>query len=330
MSKTPQSERSISASRTGETGRRGDVASSRRSRGARSDMQTYFDDINQFPLLTAEQERELGWAIINEGDEEARQTMIRSNLRLVVAIAKRYANRGVPLNDLIEEGNIGLMRAVEGFDPAQGARFSTYASWWIKQGMKRAFLTSSSQAVHVPAYMVELIAKWKVAYHKLESELGTAPSMQDLANELDIPVQKIRIIRRAIKAFQNPATVKGVTGESVSITEMVADVRHTTPDEQVFKGEELALVRSLMDTLNERDASVLRMRFGLDGCEPRTLKEISDEIGISRERVRQVIDEALTRMNQQLTGTLPMDQAQRGQSVFTQHLEEQALGRKSE
>lgn len=329
-SKTPQSERSVSASRTGEPGQRGSVVSARRSRGSKSDLQTYFDDINQYPLLTAEQEREHGWAIINEGDEEARQIMIRSNLRLVVAIAKRYANRGVPLNDLIEEGNIGLMRAVEGFDPAQGARFSTYASWWIKQGMKRAFLTSSSQAVHVPAYMVELIAKWKVAYHKLETELGTQPSMQDLATELDIPVQKIRIIRRAIKAFQNPATMRGPAGESVSITDMVADTRHCTPDEQVFKGEELAIVRSLMATINERDATVLRMRFGLDGCEPRTLKEISDEIGISRERVRQVIDESLTRMNQQLTGTLPMDQLDRGQSVFTQHLQDEYVGKQSE
>ncbi len=320
MSKTPQSERSTSTSHA-ETTARGSVAqASRRSRSSRSDLQAYFDDINRYPLLTAEQERELGWAIINEGDEDARQTMIRSNLRLVVAIAKRYANRGVPLNDLIEEGNIGLMRAVEGFDPAQGARFSTYASWWIKQGMKRAFLTSSNQAVHVPAYMVELIAKWKVAYHKLESELGAAPSMQDLASELNIPVAKIRIIRRAIKAFQNPATMRGPAGDSVSITEMVADSRHATPDEQVFRSEELAIVRSLMLTLNERDATVLRMRFGLDGCDPCTLKEISDEIGISRERVRQVIDEALTRLNQQLTGNLPADQAGRGESVFTEHL----------
>jgi RNA polymerase primary sigma factor len=323
VSKTPQSERSVSTPHAEKTARGAVAHASRRSRGARNDLQAYFDDINRYPLLTAEQERELGWAIINEGDEDARQTMIRSNLRLVVAIAKRYANRGVPLNDLIEEGNIGLMRAVEGFDPAQGARFSTYASWWIKQGMKRAFLTSSTQAVHVPAYMVELIAKWKVAYHKLESELGTAPSMQDLASELNIPVAKIRIIRRAIKAFQNPATMRGPAGESVSITEMVADSRHATPDEQVFQSEELAIVRKLMETLSERDATVLRLRFGLDGSDPCTLKEISDEVGLSRERVRQVIDEALTRLNQQLTGTLPRDQANRS-SIFAEHVMEEA------
>ena len=139
-----------------------------------SDIQLYLREINRTPLLTAEDERELGWAIINDNCPAARERMIRANLRLVVAIAKNYSGRGLPLTDLIEEGNIGLMRAVEGFDPSQGARFSTYASWWIKQGIKRA-LINATQAIHIPAYMVELIAKWKQAVARFEDEHGRAP-----------------------------------------------------------------------------------------------------------------------------------------------------------
>src|SRR3954471_637316 len=173
-------------------------------RELQSDLQLYLREINTTPLLTAEQERELGWAIINDNCPLARERMIRSNLRLVVAIAKHYNNRGLPLTDLIEEGNIGLLRAVEGFDPAQGARFSTYASWWIKQAIKRA-LINAVQPIHVPAYMVELIAKWKQASQKLEREMGRQPSLQELSEEMNLPLKKVRIIKRAVKAFRAPA-----------------------------------------------------------------------------------------------------------------------------
>src|ERR1043165_7761533 len=137
-------------------------------RELQSDLQLYLREINTTALLTAEEEKELGWAIINDNCPMARERMIRANLRLVVAISKNCSNRGLPLTDLIEEGNIGLLGAVEGFDPAQGARFSTYASWWIKQAIKRA-LINATQPVHIPAYMVELIAKWKIAYRRLEA-----------------------------------------------------------------------------------------------------------------------------------------------------------------
>jgi RNA polymerase primary sigma factor len=275
------------------------------SKAVQSDLSLYLKEVNRYSLLTAEEERELGWKIINDNCPVSRERMIRSNLRLVISIAKNYANRGLSLTDLIEEGNIGLLRAVEGFDPAQGARFSTYASWWIKQAIKRA-LMNATQPVHIPAYMVELIAKWKIAYRRLEAELGAPPSLQDLAKAMDLPLKKVRIIRRSIRAFQTPSRgLRDDSGDLLNLSEMVADTRTGSPDERMFRHEELNLLKHLLDTIDEREAAVLRMRFGLDGCEPLTLKQIADEIGISRERVRQIVDEGLTKLNARLNDEKP-------------------------
>ena len=282
------------------------------SPGLKSDLQLYLNEINKVSLLTAEEERELGWAIINDDCAASRERMIRANLRLVVAIGKNYTNRGLTLSDIIEEGNIGLMRAVEGFDPAQGARFSTYASWWIKQAIKRA-LINARQPIHIPAYMVELIAKWKVASRELERELGTTPTLEQLAARMDLPVKKVRIIKRAVKAFRTPAQEgNGSDGDLMSMADLVADSRTGTPDESALRTEELDVLRKLLDTIDDREAMILRLRFGLDGRDPLTLKQIADEIGISRERVRQIVDESLEKLNERLHDAKPTRFFRRG------------------
>ncbi len=282
-----------------------DARATTRSSPLKSDLQLYLNDINQVALLTAEEERELGWAIINDDCQASRERMIRANLRLVVAIAKNYTNRGLTLSDLIEEGNIGLMRAVEGFDPAQGARFSTYASWWIKQAIKRA-LINARQPIHIPAYMVELIAKWKVASRDLERELGVPPTIEQLADRMELPIKKVRIIKRAVKAFRTPAQEgNGSDGDLMSMADLVADSRTATPDDSVLQSEEITVLRRLLETIDDREATILRLRFGLDGREPLTLKQIADEVGISRERVRQIVDEALEKLNQRLQDAKP-------------------------
>jgi RNA polymerase primary sigma factor len=293
--------------------------------GVRSSLQVYLQDINRYPLLTAEEERELGWRIINDQCPQARERMIRSNLRLVVSIAKNYNNRGLPLSDLIEEGNIGLMRAVEGFDPAQGARFSTYGSWWIKQAIKRA-LINANQPIHIPAYMVELISKWKMHSRRLEAELGNPPTMEQLAEAMDLPLKKIRIIRRAVKAFHAPSqTPSDGDGGLMQMSEMIADPRIGTPDERTLHAEELGILRKLMETIDEREAQILRLRFGLDGQEPLTLKEIAAEVGISRERVRQIVEESLARLSERLNDAKPSRFFRRDEIFEDLDVEEVAL-----
>ena len=271
-----------------------------------SDLHLYLKQINEVPLLSADEEKDLGWRIINDNDSSAKDRMIRANLRLVISISKNYVNRGLSLADLIEEGNIGLIRAVEGFDPAQGARFSTYASWWIKQAIKRT-LINAVQPIHIPAYMVDLIARGKEASRRLEEKLGRQPTTQELADDLKIPVRKLNVVRRAVRAYNAPSQAPSSEGgEGIELHEFFEDHRHGKPEESVTKREEFRLVLQLLEEIDERDARVIRLRYGLEGKEPLTLKQIGHEVGLTRERVRQIEVEALRRLQQKITDERPL------------------------
>ncbi len=268
-------------------------------------LEIYLRQIDQAPLLTADQERELCWLIMHENCPQAREQMIRSNLRLVVNISKRYASRGLPLIDLIEEGNLGLLRAVEAFDPEQGARFSTYASWWIKQSIKRA-LINSVQPVHIPAYMVELIARWKKTSTDLSDQLGRQATIQELADALEMTTRKVRIIRKAVRACQRPIQNGGGSDDQgPNLAELICDFRSPSPPDAVLNRDEVSTIRLLLDAIDQREATILRMRFGLDGQEPLTLKEVGQRIGLTRERVRQIEIDALQKLNSRMTSSNP-------------------------
>jgi RNA polymerase primary sigma factor len=273
--------------------------------GVQNELQLYLRELKEVSLLTPEEEKQLGWRIINDECPESKERMITANLRLVVSISKNYAHRGLPLSDLIEEGNIGLIKAVEGFDPAQGARFSTYASWWIKQAIKRT-LINAVQPIHIPAYMVDLIARWKQTTRKLEERLGRQPTVHELAEEMGLPVKKLLIVRRAVKAYHAPSQspAKG-DGEEADLGDIFEDTRGVAPERDVERREDLALITKLLESIDERDARVLRLRFGLEGKEPLTLKEIGQEVGLTRERVRQIEVEALKKLQQQLNDDRP-------------------------
>ena len=262
-------------------------------------IKEYLTEIDESPLLNWQQECELAKQIIEHNDPQARDQMVRSNLRLVVSIAKRFTLGRLALADLIEEGNLGLIRAIDSFDPSVGVRFSTYAAWWIKQSIKRALLLDSGP-ISVPTYMVELINQYRQVladFQTKHADNPTPPTPAQIAEEMKLPVKKIMAIKEIIDSTNtlsqadSPQTNQGPTETTPAISKIL-------PEDELTGTEELQKAVKMLDKLEKREALVLKLRFGIHGDEPLTLKQIGAKLGLTRERARQLQQNALKQLNE--------------------------------
>jgi RNA polymerase primary sigma factor len=268
-----------------------------RPRPQHSALAAYLRQINETPLLTAEEERELAWRV-QEGDPAARDHLVRANLRLVVSLARHYQGRGVDLPDLIAEGNLGLLRAAEAFDPDMQTRFSTYAAYWVRQSLRRA-VVNTGRTVRLPAYMAQLLSDWNRASAALREELGRVPEEPEIAARLGLTARKLRLIRKAIRIHN--ALPQGDEGDQAnSLGALVPDVRAVAPDAALEQADELQQVLQFVDELDDRERAVLQLRFGLGGEEPKTLQEAGQRLNLTRERVRQIEQHALAALREKL------------------------------
>ncbi|MBX3473812.1 MAG: sigma-70 family RNA polymerase sigma factor [Planctomycetes bacterium] len=251
----------------------------------------YLKEIRETPLLTAEEELELARRI-QAGDMQARERMIKANLRLVVSVAKEFLNRGLPYMDLIAEGNIGLMRGIEKFDPAQGNRFSTYGVHWIKQSIRRA-LVNSAKTVRIPSYMVELISEFKQKAAEMASRNGgNAPELHEVATEIGLTEDQFDMLRSALNSNTQSSDVPSNQGNQ-SISEKLPDTRSEDPAEKVMTENEVQMLAGMLSAVDERESKILRMRYGIGMDHPMTLSEIGDQLGLTRERIRQIENDAI-------------------------------------
>tara|TARA_B100000674_G_scaffold107906_1_gene79381 strand:+ start:1707 stop:2618 length:912 start_codon:yes stop_codon:yes gene_type:complete len=260
-------------------------------------LNIYLRQISTVPLLTVEEEIQLA-AKISKGDAKARETMITANLRLVVKIAKEYSNIGLSLLDLINEGNIGLMKAVERFDPTKGGKLSTYASWWIKQSIKRA-LANQSKTIRLPVHMVDRVTQIRRCSLQLAEKLGREPTDDELAAEMNLPVARITLLK---SVSRKPASLDSPLGDEDGATlgEIVPDEKSSNPYETLQSKSLVGDVNRVLSQLEPREADIIRLRFGLEGLEPLTLEEVGEKIGVTRERVRQLQEQALRQLRKNM------------------------------
>ena len=256
-------------------------------------VRMYFKEIGKVPLLTAEEERELAIRI-EQGDEEAKKKLCESNLRLVVSIARRYLNRGLSFLDLIQEGNLGLIKAVEKFDYTKGYKFSTYATWWIRQAITRS-IADQARTIRIPVHMVETINKLIRISRQLLQEYGREPTSEEIAREMGITVEKVREIK---KISQDPVSLETPIGEEEDshLGDFIPDEDIPSPVDAAAYSMLQKQLREVLDTLSEREKKVLILRFGLDDGRPRTLEEVGREFNVTRERIRQIEAKALRKL----------------------------------
>ena len=256
-------------------------------------VRMYFKEIGKVPLLSAEEERELAIRI-EQGDEEAKKKLCESNLRLVVSIARRYLNRGLSFLDLIQEGNLGLIKAVEKFDYTKGYKFSTYATWWIRQAITRS-IADQARTIRIPVHMVETINKLIRISRQLLQEYGREPTSEEIAREMGITVEKVREIK---KISQDPVSLETPIGEEEDshLGDFIPDEDIPSPVDAAAYSMLQKQLREVLDTLSEREKKVLILRFGLDDGRPRTLEEVGKEFNVTRERIRQIEAKALRKL----------------------------------
>ncbi|MCU0796333.1 MAG: RNA polymerase sigma factor RpoD/SigA [Akkermansiaceae bacterium] len=262
-----------------------------------SNLKIYLREISRTPLLTPEDEVKLARKI-KRGDKAARAQMINANLRLVVKIAQDYSGYGLPLNDLISEGNIGLMKAVERFDPKKGGKLSTYAAWWIKQSIKRA-LANQSKTIRLPVHMVDKIAKMRRISTMLAEVLGREPTDEELADEIGLPRRKLAMLKQA---SQRPTSLDAPVneGEATEYGEIIGDERAENPLDALADKNLHGELDGLLAVLDKRERRIIDERFGLTGKTPMTLEEVGREFGVTRERIRQLQNVALAKMRKAL------------------------------
>jgi RNA polymerase primary sigma factor len=278
-------------------------------------IRSYLKDIKPIPLLSAKEEIELAKRI-KKGDTKAKRQMTLSNLRLVINIAKRYAHLGVPLLDLVEEGNLGLMKAVTKYNPQRGFRFSTYGAWWIRQYITRA-IANQGKTVRIPVYMTELISKFKRITEELSQKLGRRPSASEIARRMRLPLERIERLQELVTSSQVTSleTPVGEEGETEMI-DLLEDENTPSPQEDITRFLQHERIDALLQNMNERERRVLILRYGLEDRVSRTLGETAKFFGITRERVRQIEVAAMRKLRAFIASEETGSTGQTGPTVF--------------